>query len=494
MNDDKISSFDSGRHTAASWHQSMNNSGEDYFFSTDHNKIDRTKIHELGSAMVDKVKKNKYESMPDSFTAYFKHNGNDVVYRQTIHGTDSIGRKSPYVQVLYGKGATLDDMPTHEAHPGLHRDSGGARVVFDKSRTFRQGRKTIPIALIGLGLAGSAAAAKLMHDYQKTASDHDGHGVWNCDECGKYIRSCKCMSSNRCSDQKYTETCQDCRDGHITKEAADLRAITRYIEAAKKDINIVRPPRSQQQRYQNIGHFNSAPSNKVGIQHRGDIIRMGRKSGLGAGDEYTPVEKHLINKVSIAHEIFEHAHDSAGIPRKMLRWEGHEAPSILLREHNLIRDLTGPGSDGAKRYFSQMRGHGGESDKLRDFAGHDFQYGKSKKVSMDHREMADSDYAQKRMAQVGVNLNKTASERGHKDTWTALIGMRKHADVAGGEPSQTVAQGDVGIEPPPPPQTEQAMAHTTGQAMQQNIAMKHLSRPNKPQLPPRRIPHNWVPR
>jgi ADP-ribose pyrophosphatase YjhB (NUDIX family) len=104
--------------------------------------------------------------------------------------------------------------------------------------------------------------------------------------------------------------------------------------------------------------------------------------------------------------------------------------------------------------------------------------------------------------QITVSIDELANSHTHNSflkhvdpkNHKAFIGMNKKADAAGGEATQNIGADNVGIEPPPPPQTDQAMAHTTGQAAQQNIAMKHMSQQRKPQLPPRRIPHNWVPR
>ena len=455
-------------------------------------------------------------------------------------------------------------------------------------------------------------------EHVKKASDQDGHGVWNCDQCGKYIRSCKCPSNSMCSDQKYIETCQDCRDDHVTKEASDINSLTRYIESAKKSMRISRPPRNSSIGTSSAGFHGEEKGSLFGAFHRGDLVRKARKDGIHVGDGYTGEERHLINKIGIAHEIFEHGHKNNGIRRDALEYGGHAGPAVIMREHNIVRSLTGPGSDGAKRFFTNRRNSGkiNEAQNLKRHVGPEFQYGVSPKINSNERDMVESNFANKRLTGFSEHF-KIASEHDHKDAWVAnviapyksgwiaslrpidkrtkpgdfgtvggkldegetalqaakreaneegwaikgihkkpiyisetpkgkivtfaasgasklyghkerdrevhqitvsldelakshshngfiskidpknhkaFIGLQKHADVAGGEPSQTFAQSDVGIEPPPPPQTDQAMAHTTWQAAQQNIAMKHMSQQRKPQLPPRRIPHNWIPR
>jgi hypothetical protein len=68
-----------------------------------------------------------------------------------------------------------------------------------------------------------------------------------------------------------------------------------------------------------------------------------------------PNEKKAVNAITLGHEKAEIDYINKNINLKYLLTTRHNSPGVLLREHNIVKSLKGPGSKKAIKIFKELR-------------------------------------------------------------------------------------------------------------------------------------------
>lgn len=307
----------------------------------------------------------------------------------------------------------------------------------------------------------------------------------------------------------------------IIKTAANIRTLSRYYDILKKNRPIIKTERL-------ISGHGSHYNTETGmiVLKKDQLTRPGNKQEalmvkfLGQTYPTNPDSKRLTNLVIAAHEGIESttpgsAQYAAKIDRmlsarrKMAHfdaektkrpfndvlddykkviesihgYEGHGSPSVMAREHNLMVNLSGPGSDETKKWFQLMR----SNSQIGDFMHPGFVYGEGPRIGRNRMRLMD--YQVHTGSSHGLHVNKQLL--GDVIAAKRATGMPKHADAYQSSGAAFDGGGaGAGITPPPPPQSEanmQSRAHAQGQQIAQQTAAKHLSSAHKPMLPPRKV-------
>lgn len=115
-------------------------------------------------------------------------------------------------------------------------------------------------------------------------------------------------------------------------------------------------PRRQSSLAKNFGGRTlSVPGGAVGSQNylrsRGQPLPAPPSSGQG---------QRAVNISTGLHEGFEKGVRS----HRLAPGFGHHSPDVLMKEHNMLQKMTGPGADEARSHFKKLRDVGGDADAL----------------------------------------------------------------------------------------------------------------------------------
>ena len=121
------------------------------------------------------------------------------------------------------------------------------------------------------------------------------------------------------------------------------------------------------------------PEGQIGVMKKG-VPKWIRPKGM------TPEGHKALNLSAFGHELAEKATKPRRVSQhgKFLDYS-HLSPDVLLREHNILTTLTGPGADEAKGALIQLRSDLGESfvlaRELKKRGLKDFEFGRSPRLS-----------------------------------------------------------------------------------------------------------------
>jgi len=79
-------------------------------------------------------------------------------------------------------------------------------------------------------------------------------------------------------------------------------------------------------------------------------------------------ERGAMTGVGGVHELFERGVN----PKNVVPLYSHLAPEVLLKEHNALSKLTGPGADQARKSFRGARKNSGEAEHMRNLLVQEF--------------------------------------------------------------------------------------------------------------------------
>jgi hypothetical protein len=110
-------------------------------------------------------------------------------------------------------------------------------------------------------------------------------------------------------------------------------------------------------------------------------------------------EHKAVGSVALAHEGAELKYFK-NPSLSFINWASHMSPAVLLREHNVLTTLQGPGSEKARQVFKILRSQTDgirvpEADYLKQLVSNSFEYGTSKRLSRHAIRAIDNNFRKK---------------------------------------------------------------------------------------------------
>lgn len=99
----------------------------------------------------------------------------------------------------------------------------------------------------------------------------------------------------------------------------------------------------------------------------GRIITLGPSAvaaQVAPGVKLSPQGKRAVHDIAVLHEAYERGVKPKDFHLSFSVNRGHRSPEVLLKEHNLVSRVQGPGSDEARKVFRDLRAGRGEAQEL----------------------------------------------------------------------------------------------------------------------------------